>query len=91
MSDRITLNSLLREIDRVEADQTRHEAECALRYKELTNAIDELKSVQNQTFKLGVGLLISVIGWLAVQFWNDVSVGIDQAQAAEVKRDAREG
>jgi len=89
MSERPTLNSLLREIDRVEADQTRHEAECALRYRELTGAIGELKEAQKQVFRLGVGLLISVVGWLAVQLWNDVNVTIDQAQAAEVKSDAR--
>ena len=87
MSERPTLNSLLREIDRVEADQTRHEAECALRYKELTGAIVDLRDSQKQTHRLAVGILLSVVGWLAVQLWNDANMRIDQAQAAEVKRD----
>jgi len=87
MSERPTLNGLLREIDRVEADQRRHEAECALRYKELTDGMTDLKDGQKEMRKYAIGILIAIVGWMAVQLWEDVSV--DQAQAAEVKSDAR--
>ena len=87
MTDRPTLNGLQREIDRVEANQESHEKQCALRYGELTVAIGELKDGQKEMRRLAMGILIAMVGWLAVQLWNDVNIEIDQAQAAEVKRD----
>ncbi len=88
MSERPTLNGLQRDIDRVEGAQESHEKQCALRYGELTTAINELKDGQKEMRRLAIGILIAMVGWLAVQLWNDVNVQVDQAQAAEVKRDA---
>ena len=83
MSDRPTLNGLQREIDRVEANQESHEKQCALRYGELTTSIGELKDGQKEMRRLAIGILIAMVGWLAVQLWEDVGANPAQAKTAE--------
>lgn len=47
-----------------------HEAECTLRYEALHNAITDLKDGMKWVIRLGVGILLSVTGWLAIQVYS---------------------
>lgn len=70
MTGRPTVAALQREIDRVDKAQTGHERECALRYKALNDSIADLKEGMKWVIRLAVGIMIALIGWLAVQLWE---------------------
>lgn len=67
---RPSLTQLRREIDRVDAAQDAHERECALRYGELNTSIADLKDGMKWVIRLAVGIMLSLIAWLAIQLWN---------------------
>lgn len=60
MTERPSLNRMQREIDRVDANQDKHEAECALRYGELNSSITDLKEGQKWAIRLSVVTLLGV-------------------------------
>lgn len=47
-----------------------HERECTLRYEALNNAINDVKNGLKWAIKLAVGIMISLIAWMAVQLWT---------------------
>jgi hypothetical protein len=76
MSDRLTAASAHARIDT-------HEAECTLRYEVLHGSISELKDGMKWVIRLGLGILLSVTGWLAVQLYNQtahVPVQVEQVK-----------
>lgn len=70
MTERLTLHSLQREVDRVTADQVNHEKECGLRYQQLNGNIADLKDGMKWVIRLAAGLLISVTSWTLVTLYN---------------------
>ena len=70
MTEKLTMVRLQRDVDRVEAAQNTHEKECALRYGELNASIRDLKDGMKWVIRLAVGIMLGLIGWLAVQLWE---------------------
>lgn len=70
MTGKLSMAGLQRDVDRVEAAQTKHEAECALRYGELNSSIRDLKDGMKWVIRLAIGIMCALIGWLAVQLWE---------------------
>lgn len=77
---------LQRDIDRVDAAQDKHEAECALRYGELNASIRDLKDGMKWVIRLAVGIVLGLMSWMAVQLWDHTHEDIRQA-AAEARAD----
>lgn len=77
---RPSLGKLQREIDRVDAAQDKHEAECALRYGELNASIRDLKDGMKWVIRLGVGIAFGLMGWMAVQLWDHTQEDINRAR-----------
>lgn len=67
---RPSLTKIQREVDRLEGSQNAHERECALRYGELNTSIADLKDGMKWVIRLAVGIMLSLIAWLAIQLWN---------------------
>lgn len=47
-----------------------HERECTLRYEALNLAINDVKNGLKWAIKLAVGIMFSLIAWMAVQLWT---------------------
>ncbi|MGV2480921.1 UNVERIFIED_CONTAM: hypothetical protein IGO34_29445, partial [Salmonella enterica subsp. enterica serovar Weltevreden] len=47
-----------------------HERECTLRYEALNHAIEDVKNGLKWAIKLAVGIMFSLIAWMAVQLWT---------------------
>lgn len=67
---RITLRDVEKKADAVEAAQDAHEQVCAERYGQIFNALSEMKTRHTRMELAIVGLMISVMGWLATQVWE---------------------
>ncbi|MFN4296814.1 MAG: hypothetical protein ACK4FB_08220 [Brevundimonas sp.] len=74
------MTKLQREIDRVDAAQDKHEAECALRYGELNASIRDLKDGMKWVIRLGAGIAFSLMSWMAVQLWDHTQADIEAAR-----------
>ncbi|QTC88118.1 hypothetical protein [Brevundimonas pondensis] len=72
MTDRQTVAGAYAKIDS-------HERECTLRYEALNNSIRDLKDGMKWVIRLAIGIMLSLIGWLAVQLWDANNARIDQA------------
>ncbi len=80
MTEKLTMVRLQRDVDRVEAAQNTHERECALRYGELNASIRDLKDGMKWVIRLAVGIMLGLIGWLAVQLWESEGKNPEPAQ-----------
>jgi hypothetical protein len=89
MSDRLTLNGLQREIDRLDADQSKHEDECTIRYVQLNQNIAELKDGMKWVIRLAIGIMVALIGWLLVALYENNATMIERAAAGAERVDAR--
>lgn len=77
---RPSMARLQRDIDRVDAAQDKHEAECALRYGELNASIRDLKDGMKWVIRLGVGIVLGLMSWMAVQLWDQTKADIEDAR-----------
>lgn len=89
MTDRPTLNSLQREIDRVAAEQEKHEDECTIRYGQLNDNIADLKDGMKWVIRLAIGIMVALIGWLLVALYENNATMIERAAAGAERVDAR--
>lgn len=74
MTDRKTVAGAYAKIDS-------HERECTLRYTALNNSIADLKDGMKWVIRLAVGIMLSLIAWLAVQLWDANNARIEQVAA----------
>jgi predicted negative regulator of RcsB-dependent stress response len=67
MSDRQTVAGAYAKIEA-------HEDLCAERYSNIHDKLGELRDDAKNTGRLVVGVLLALLGWMAVQLWNGQAV-----------------
>lgn len=83
---RPTLVSLQREVDRVDADQSAHERVCAERYTRIDEALGDMKSRNTRIETAVWGIVIAVLGYLAVQVWEGRNLQVPQTPSVAVAK-----
>lgn len=48
-----------------------HEDICALRYKAINDTLGELKATAKSHVRAAWGIVIALLGWMAIQLYND--------------------
>jgi hypothetical protein len=70
MSNRPTVASALARADEAHLKLDGHERLCAERYKNLDEKMDAVTGAIKSHQKIAWGIVVALVGWMAVQLWN---------------------
>jgi len=70
MADRKTVSDAYNHADNAHQKIDSHEELCAERYKNIHETLGEVKDAIKSHQKIAWGLVIAILGWMAVQMWN---------------------
>lgn len=70
MSERQTVASLHTRQVELEGKQNAHEEVCAERYRRIDGTLDNLTRRHGRMEAAAWGILLAIVGWMAVQLWD---------------------
>lgn len=82
MTERPTVAGAMAHAESAHAKIQSHEDICAVRYKALNDTLGELKEGAKHATRVQWGILLAILGFLAVQVYDDLSEGHHETPSA---------